>query len=173
MSESLVKILTLLTQSCWNWSYYFVIFKIACTVVLKKSNKNKYDILKMWRSIALFNIFKKIVKAAIVWFIQNIAKKHNFLLKQQIKACRNRSTETVINLLLSQICIMWNLNNFVASILLLNISEAFDKVVKKELIHILQQKDISFSIINWINSFMINRSITLLFKRKKFKIFEI
>jgi hypothetical protein len=148
MNESLVETLTLLTQCCWNWSYYSAIFKITCTVILKKSNKNKYDIFKMWRSIALLNIFKKIVKAATVWLIQNITEKHNLLFKQQMRMRRNRLTETVTSLLLSQIRTMWDLDNFVTSILLLNISEAFDKIIKKRLIHILQQKDISFLITN-------------------------
>jgi hypothetical protein len=86
---------------------------------------------------------------------------------------KNRLIETVTNLLLNQIRTMWDSDDFITSILLLDISEAFDRIVKKRLIHILQWKDISFSIANWIDSFMIDRSITLLFEKKKFKVFKI
>ena len=141
--------------------------------MLKKSNKNSYQKVKFWWLIAFLNIIKKIIKTVTTKFIQNITKKHNLLSSQQMRVRKNRSTKMIINLLLNQIKTVWDLSDYIASILSLNITEAYDRVIKRRLVHILWQRRISLLIVKWVKNYMSNRFIILVFENKEFKKFEV
>ena len=82
------------------------------------------------------------VEAVTAGRVRSIAERHGLLPEQQMGARTGRSTETAVSLLLSQIRTVWEEPDSVASVLSLDISGAFDRVVKARLIHILQAKGI-------------------------------
>ena len=58
----------------------------------------------------------------------------------QIGARESRSSETALNLLVNQVHIVWEEGEFVASLLLLDITGAFDRIVSSHLVHVLRMK---------------------------------
>jgi hypothetical protein len=52
-------------DACYRLSIYFITFKRAITVLLRKLKKEDYLNSKVYRLIALFNILKKVLKAVI------------------------------------------------------------------------------------------------------------
>ena len=78
-------------------------------------------------------------------------------------ARKNRSTETALDLLLSQIRATWNAGG-VATLLSMDISGAYDHVVRERLTHILLwQKGVPSSVVGWVQSFITGRTTTLVF----------
>jgi hypothetical protein len=75
------KILTALVISSFNAAYFFHRFKIAKITVLPKSNKTiaQKATSGAWRPISLLNIIRKIVEAAFVRRITNVAKAKHFV----------------------------------------------------------------------------------------------
>jgi hypothetical protein len=79
----------------------------------------------------------------------------------------DKSIETTLKLLTKQIHIVWNQDmNRVIILLNLNVAEAFDTISHSRFIHNLRKRKISQWIINWVNNFMQNKSITLTINRK-------
>src|SRR5436190_9069974 len=54
-------------------------------------------------------------------------------------------------------------------LLILNITRTYDKMIHRYLIHILRVKRILKNMINWVYSFIIDRTITLMIKNYKTK----
>lgn len=98
--------------------------------------------------------------------LTEIAETHHLLPPQQMGARRTRSTETAIQLLLSQIRTAWQ-GQAVATVMSMDMSGAFDHVVHARLLHILRTKRIPESIVGWIASFISNRSTSLSFDNRQ------
>lgn len=96
--------------------------------------------------------------------LQEITEKHNLLPEMQMGARRNRSTQTALDLLITQIHTIWEAGGK-ASLLSLDMSGAFDHVIKRKLVSILRRKGIPRPLVGWIDSFMTNRT-TLSFDDK-------
>ena len=87
IKKSFAKIITALTQTCWQLIYYFKHFCQIRTVAFCKIKKNFYINSHFWKSIILLNIIKKIMKTITAKQIQKMTKKHNMLFVYQINAC--------------------------------------------------------------------------------------
>jgi hypothetical protein len=72
-----------------------------------------------------------------------------------------RSTDTALELLVSQIHEVWSIGNNVASMLSLDISGAYDTVNTTRLLDVLCQRRIPMWIVRWIRAFMTNRKTRL------------
>ena len=103
MSEFLIYTITYLIQDCQYWKYFLKIFKIIWTIIIQKTNKKNYQEFNFWKSITLLKIINKIMKMIMIIWLHNMTKKHDMLSLQQMKACQNKFTETVLILLLNQI----------------------------------------------------------------------
>lgn len=73
---------------------------------------------------------------------------------------RLRSYEHGIHYLLERIYQAWN-SDKVATLLLLDVSGAYDRVSHKRLLHNLKKRSIDPAVINWIESFLTDRTTTL------------
>ena len=90
-----------------------------------------------------------------------MAEEHNMLPAYQMGAREKRSTETALDLLVNQVQTVWQTKGNVASLLSLDITGAFDRVVRKRLTHVLRAKGIPKELATWVETFIIDRSITL------------
>ena len=63
--NDLINVLTSFFQTCVNQKYYFKIYQKNNTMILCKSDKNSYDIVKTWRLIVLLNMMNKIFESII------------------------------------------------------------------------------------------------------------
>jgi hypothetical protein len=80
-------------------------------------------------------------------------------------ARRNRSTESALDLLLSIVRTTWAAGG-VATLLSLDMSGAFDNVIKDKLLALLHRKEIPQHLVGWVASFMRDRRTRLSFDGK-------
>ena len=167
MGPRLAAALTLVTQTCLDWEYYPQAFKTARTVALRKPGKGDYQAPKAWRPIALLETLGKVVEAVIAARIRDFAESKGLLPEAQMGARRGRSTETAVALLLGQVRAAWDSGGAVASVLALDASGAFDRVLKERLTWALRQKGLPRAVCNWVFSFMSDRQTTLMFDEQE------
>jgi hypothetical protein len=73
----------------------------------------------------------------------------------------NRSIDTALDYLVQQIHATWQNKNGVATLLSLDMTGAFDRVVPARLLHNLRERKIPEWIVKWVGSFISNRTTTL------------
>ena len=154
--------LAILTSTCWKLEYFPERFKSAKTVCLRKSGKGTYNQAKAWRPIALLNTTGKLMEAIAAARLSKIAEEAGLLPDIQMGFRKGRSTEAALFLLASQVEKVWK-EGMVASLLSLDISEVYDRVLPKILQQILKRKEIPAWLASWIYSFCDKRSTTLVF----------
>ena len=81
---------------------------------------------------------------------------------EQIGFRQERSTESALDLLVSQVKEVFKSKNHVASLLSFDISGAFDSVVPERLVDILRRKGFPIWLLSFIASFSTSRSTTVL-----------
>ncbi|EDN04478.1 predicted protein [Histoplasma mississippiense (nom. inval.)] len=173
LGRTFVEAITALTNACWHWETYPDTFKEAKTVALRKPGKADYQTAGAWRPIALLDTIGKIVEAATAKRLRKIAEDHNLLPSQQMGARRGRSTETAIAQLLAQIRTVWRHPGQVASVLSLDMTGAYDKVLRERMVHILRRLGIPRDLVGWVASFMTNRKSTIAFEGQESDTFDI
>ena len=139
------------------------VFKTARTVALRKPGKGDYQTPKAWRPIALLETLGKVIEAIIAARIRDFAESMGLLPEAQMGAWQGRSTETAVASLLAQIRAAWDSGGAVASVLALDVSGAFDRVLKERLTWILHHRGLPRAAYNWVFSFMSDRWTTLAF----------
>ena len=154
--------LAALTSTCWRLGYFPDRFKIARTVCLRKPGKGSYNQAKAWRPIALLNTTGKLMEAVAAARLSQLAEEKKLLPEIQMGFRKGRSTESALFLLTSQVEKIWK-EGMVASLLSLDISGAYDRVLPNCLKQSLERKGIPSWLISWILSFCTSRSTTLVF----------
>ena len=150
MSESFVKTAVALTQICWRIAYFFIRFCRTHTVTMRKSEKSNYSASEIWKSIVLLSTVSKIIETVTAQYLQQIAEQYHMLPEQQMREQENHSAETALNLLTNQMQTIWNSEDYVISLLTLDITEAFNHVLQKCLMYVLRVKEISAELTAWI-----------------------
>ena len=154
--------MAVLTSTCWRLEYFPERFKNAKTVCLRKPGKRCYNQAKAWCSIALLNTTGKLMEAITATRLSKVAEEARLLPEIQMGFRKGRSTESALFLLTSQVEKVWK-EGMVASLLSLDISGAYDRVVPKILQQILERKGIPLWLSSWILSFCTSCSTTLVF----------
>jgi nitrate reductase assembly molybdenum cofactor insertion protein NarJ len=72
-----------------------------------------------------------------------------------------RSIDTTLDFLVQQIHATWQNKDGVATLLSLNMTGAFDRVVPARLLHNMRERKITEWIVKWVGSFISNRTTTL------------
>ncbi len=148
MSTSFIKIIIILTQAFWDVFYYLKWFQITHTVTLCKFEKSNYIIFKVWQLIALLSMIEKTIKIIMITYLKQMMKVYDMLLKQQMRECQDYFTKTALDLLINQIHEIWNVRNYIIFLLILDITEVYDRMICKHLVHMLRAKRISEKMIN-------------------------
>ena len=70
-------------------------------------------------------------------------------------ACREKSTETALELLMETVHTIWDYSKKnAASLLSLDIAKAFDHISHPQLLHNLRSKNVPENIVQWTRSFL-------------------
>lgn len=152
----------------FNWSLRFEYcpthFRNSKTVVLRKSGKSDYTSPKAYRPIALLNTIGKLMDSILARRISYATEVHQLLPSTHVGGRRRRSAEHALHMITEKIYEAWNEPEpQVASLLLLDVSGAFDNVSHTRLLHNLRKRRIDERTVRWIASFLSNRSTVLNF----------
>jgi hypothetical protein len=136
--DLLLPSLHILFNACLQQGYCPRHFKETTTVVLRKEGKDDYSQPKAYRPIALLNTLGKVMEAIVANLLAYLADTYDLLPKRHKGGRKLTSTEHALHLLLQQFHLAWA-DDKVATLLLLNISGAYDNVSKEQLLHNLQK----------------------------------
>jgi hypothetical protein len=95
--------------------------------------------------------------------ITALLEEHGLVPPQQMGARPGRSTHTALDILVKQIHAAWQVDDGVASLLSLDITGAFDRVVSVQLLHYIRKRCIRQWLVNFISSYLSDRSTSLCF----------
>jgi hypothetical protein len=129
-----------LTNACWALGHFPDRFKEARTVVLRKPGRPSYSDPGTWWPITLLNTIGQLIESLMANRVSQAAEEHKLLPDTQMGGRPGRSTETALELLTTQIKTVWGTGQFVATLLSLDISGAFDTVNSTRLLDILRKK---------------------------------
>jgi hypothetical protein len=173
-SSVLIKLLISLFQICITHAYHLITLKTVNTITLKKTRKSDYITSKAYKSIALLNIIEKVMKSIMSKKISWLTKNHRLLFDSHMRVRSDRSIETTLKLLTKQIHTVWDQStNKMITLLSLNVIETFDTMSHSRLIHNLRKRKISQRMINWVSSFLRDKSITFAINRRAIEQFAI
>ena len=134
-------------------------FRASITAVLRKPDKPNYAVPKAYRPIALLNTIGKTMDAVIARRLSYLIETHHVLPPQHMGGRKHRSTEHALHAVTAKIYDRWNQgrNGQVASLLLLDVSGAFDNVAHKRLLHNLRKRRVDEKTVRWVASFLSDR----------------
>ena len=166
--------LTLLFQACVKQSYHLPAFKIASTIVMKKSpGKTDYFIPKGYQPIALLNTLGKALESIMAEKLTYLVDTFSLLPDIQMRTHHGKSTESAFELLTEQVHAVWGQSrNKIATLLSMNMSGVFDLISYWQLIHNLQKRKFSVCITKWVledckSILAIYRQMTEVFNMRK------
>ena len=137
-------------------------FRESTTVVLRKPDKDNYTSPKSYRPIALMNTVGKIMDAVMAQRLNYLAETHQVLPPTHMGGRKMRSTEHALHAVTSKIYEAWDQNTSqVASLLLLDVSGAFDNVSHIRLLHDLRKRRVDEKMVIWIASFLSKRHTSI------------
>ena len=111
-------------------------FRRSITVVLRKPGKDSYTIPNAYRPIALLNTVGKITDAVIARRLSYLVEEYQIIPRMHMGSRKLRSTEHALHAVIHRIYKAWNTGRGqVASLLLLDVSGAFDSVSHTRLLH--------------------------------------
>ena len=131
-------------------------------MVLKKPKKLDNTIFKAYRVISLLNCLDKVAEKIIATRLSYLAETTDLLYPEQIGGRARKSAIDAALSLTHDIQIARN-KGLKSSCLLLDIKGAFDHVSKNKLLGFCQRLGLPRSICTWIESFMSDRYIRLVF----------
>jgi len=149
-----------LFNACLNHGYCPAHFKDAVTVVLRKPKKEDYTQAKAYRPIALLSTLGKVMETIIANRLSYLADVHHLLPTRHTGGRKLASTDHAMHFLLQRIHKAWS-EGEVASLLLLDVSGAYDNVSAERLLHNLRKRRVDNRINAWVKSFLEGRSTTL------------
>ena len=133
-------------------------FRTSLTAVLRKPGKDNYTKAKAYRPIALLNTIGKIMDAIISQRLNYLAETYQILPPTHFGGRKKRSTEHALHAVTEKVYEAWNQKRTqVASLLLLDVSGAFDNVSHARLLHNLRKRKIDERTVRWIASFLSDR----------------
>ena len=119
------------------------------------------------------NIIGKLIESLMAKRLSQAAEEHKLLPDTQMGARPGRSTETALELLTAQSKTVWGSGKFIVSLLLLDISGAFDTVNPTRLLDILRKKGLPGWVVCWIRAFMTDRRMTLIIQGSETESFPV
>lgn len=149
-----------LFNACLRYGYCPTHFRQSITVVLRKPGKDDYTQPKSYRPIALLNTLGKALEAIVAARLTYLADTYHLLPSRHTGGRKLASTDHALHLLLQRIHRAWA-EGKVASLLLLDVSGAFDNVSRRRLLHNLRKRGIDHTLVRWIDSFLSDRSTIL------------
>jgi YD repeat-containing protein len=165
--------LTKIFNWCLRLGYCPTHFRHSTTIVLRKPNKDDYTAPKAYRPIALLNTIGKLMDSIIAKRISYVTEVYQLLPSTHIGGRKGRSTDHALHVIIEKIFEAWNSpESQVASLLLLDVSGAFDNVSHIRLLHNLRKRRIDERTVKWIASFLADRSTVISFDAFKSEVYK-
>jgi hypothetical protein len=102
-----------------------------------------------------------VLESVIARQILSLSEEHSLLPAQHKGARPSRSIDTALDFMVQQIHATWQNKDGVATLLLLDMTRAFGRVVLAWLLHNMREKKVPEWIVKWVGSFISNRTTTL------------
>ncbi len=103
----------------------------------------------------LLNMLSKILKFIIFKHLQNVIKVCNLILNIQMKVCKHRLTDMILQLITEKIHIVWsNTRRKVVSLLSLNEKNAFDNMMHSRLLHDMKKRKVFRLLLEFVKNFL-------------------
>ena len=153
LPQILLLLLPLYNQ-CLRSGIHLRAFKRSVTVALWKLNKGDYRVVKAYRPVALLNTLGKVMESVMARRLSWMAETHQLLLKTLLGGRKGISTEHAVHTLMKIIQGAQNSGTPVTSLLMLDVSGAFNNVSHQRLLHNLRKRRIPLNMISWIGSFL-------------------
>ncbi|KAJ5159355.1 reverse transcriptase [Penicillium coprophilum] len=134
-------------------------FQKSITVVLRKAGKRDYQLAKSYRPVALLNTLGKFLEAVIARRISYAVETEGLLPDTHLGGRKGISVDHAIQGIIGRIRRAWG-HNKVASILMLDVSGAYDNVSHKRLIHNLHKRRLGL-LAPWVKVFLTGRSTSI------------
>jgi hypothetical protein len=154
LGRPLLEYLQPLFQACFHFSYYPLHFKQSSTVALRKPSKGDYSAPAAWQPVALLNTLGKVLETVVASRITALFEEHGLLPPQHMGARPGRSTDTALDKLVKQIHAAWQADDGVTSLLSLDMTGAFDRVIPIRLLHNFRKRCIPQGLVKFISSFL-------------------
>jgi ribonuclease HI len=145
-----------------NQGYHPKVWKQATGFILKKPKKPDYSKPKAYRVISLLNCLGKISERILARRLSYLAETTILLHNSQLGSRLKKSAIDTALLLKNEVELN-KTNKLKTTALFLDVKGAFDHVSKNRLIQILANLKLPLSLINWISSFLADRTIRLTF----------
>lgn len=149
--------LSQLFNACVRTGYNQKHFQRSITVVLRKQGKDDYQLAKSYRPVALLNTLGTFLKAIIAQRISYAVETESLLPKNHLGGRRGVSTDHAIHIIIDRIKLAWGKGSPVVSLLLLDVSGAYDNVSHARLLHNLRKRRLG-QLVPWVKAFLSNRS---------------
>jgi len=151
-----------LIQASINLGHFPATFKSTTTVVLRKPAKPDYTKPNAYRPIALENTMGKIIESVVTELLSYTAEEYNLLPDQHYGGRPGRTGEEAMIVLTEKIFNAWKERD-VYSVVFMDVAGAFNNVHHKRLQHNLKRRRVPEFIVNWVESFLAERSTKLRF----------
>ena len=155
-TDLLAPLFTFLFNKSMDMKYCPTKFKMSITVALRKPGKDDYSQPKSYRPIALMNTMGKILDTVLARRIQYYAERYHMLPTTHTGGRKQSSCEHAVHLLLEKVHSAWRKRK-AASLLMLDVSGAFDNVSHERLLHNMRKRGLPLEIIEWTASYLTDR----------------
>ncbi|KAK6214968.1 zinc knuckle [Colletotrichum tabaci] len=152
-------------NAAFRRSHHPSIFKQAKTVVLRKSEKEAYNVAKSYRPVALLSFIGKLIEKAIANRLKFLAMAHQLIPGVQF-ALPSKSTTHALESLINHVYQAWCVKapaDIKATLMTIDQTGAFDRVGRQDLLRILIQLGIPTWLVLYVCSFLSDRSTFLVF----------
>jgi ribonuclease HI len=153
----ILQVLSQLFNACIRTGYNPTHFQRSITVVLRKQGKDDYQLAQSYRPVALLNTLGKFLEAIIAQRISYAVETRGLLPKTHLGGRRGISTDHAIHIIIDRIKLAWGKGSPVVSLLLLDVSGAYDNVSHARLLHNLRKRRLG-QLVPWVKAFLSNRS---------------
>jgi hypothetical protein len=146
--------------------YFLKSWRVFLTVTLRKPGKSDYTVPGAHHPIAEEECLGKVVESVLADWLSRFAERHGLLSPNQFRGHPGRCTVDALLQLVQCVKDMWWAGK-VASLLLMDVSQAFPSVSHDHLICSLKRKRVPAPIVCLLVSFLSERSTKLLFDDHK------
>ncbi|KAF7366527.1 putative RNA-directed DNA polymerase from transposon X-element [Mycena sanguinolenta] len=142
--------------------YFPKSWRTFLTVTIRKPGKSDYTLPGAHRPIAEEECLGKVVESVVTDWLSGFAERLGLLSPNQFGGRPGRCTVDALLQLVQRVKDAWRVGK-VASLLLMDISQAFPSVSHDHLIRSLERKSVPASVVRLISSFLSERNTSLLF----------
>ena len=149
-----------LFNACLRTGHYPTPFKHSRTIPLRKPGKGDYTKVDNYRPIALLSTVGKVLESILAERLSCCAEEHGLLPPTHLGGRKGISRDMAIHAMTERIIAAKN-KKHQASMLLLDVSGAFDNVSHQRLLHNLRKRKICGATVNLLASYVTGRSTSL------------